>query len=57
MTNPVNAQAIVDKMIVFLGEATDVYLKKDLVHKVTELAVRGMFLGLFCTFHVLKLVL
>jgi AP-4 complex subunit epsilon-1 len=40
MTNPMNVQAVVDKMLIHLRGSSDEFLRMDLVAKITELAER-----------------
>ena len=40
MTNPINAQVIVEKLLQFLRKTMDKFLRKDLVKRISELAER-----------------
>ena len=40
MTNPINAQVIVEKLLQFLRKTMDKFLRKDLVRRISELAER-----------------
>ena len=39
MTNPVNVEIIVDKQLMYLKAATDVFLRTDLVARISEIQV------------------
>ena len=51
MTNPVNVEVIVDKQLFYLRTTTDVFLRTDLVSRVTQAAEKYAPNNSWCVSH------